>query len=138
MAYDQDLATRVRAALGERRDVIEKAMFGGIAFMVRGHMTVGLVNDDLVVRVDPADNDRLVAEPHARPMDFTGRPMRGWLYVEPEGVRTPRMLTTWIRRALAYTDAKPVGAAGRPRNARPSATTARPRSRPVATRRAQK
>lgn len=113
MPYDETLATRVRRLLASRHDAIEKAMFGGIAFLVRGHMTVGLVNDDLIVRVSPADHERLLEEPHARPMDFTGRPMRGWIYVAPEGVRTPSALTRWVQRALAHTDTKPAGTAGR-------------------------
>lgn len=112
MAYDERLADRVRRVLASRDDVVEKSMFGGIAFMVRGHMTVGLVDDDLVVRVAPADGERLLSEPHARPMDFTGRPMRGWIYVEPAGVSTPAALTRWIGRALDHTDAKPAGTAG--------------------------
>ena len=82
-------------------------MFGGIALMVRGHMTVGLIRDDLVIRVAGADEERLLAEPHARPMDFTGRPMRGWIFVEPEGVRSPAALARWVGRALAQTDSKP-------------------------------
>ena len=120
MAYDERLADRVRALLGDRTDVVEKSMFGGVAFMVRGHMTVGLASDDLVIRVAATDYERLLAEPHARPMDFTGRPMRGWIYVAPEGVTTPAALARWVRRAVAHSDglpAKPAGGA-RARRAR--------------------
>jgi len=74
MAYDEKLAERVRAALANRDDVVEKRMFGGIAFMVRGHMSCGVVASTLMVRLAPADADRLMNAPHVRPMDFTGAP----------------------------------------------------------------
>jgi len=123
MAYDEGLATRVRRLLATRRDVVEKAMFGGLAFLVRGHMTVGLVKDDLIVRVAPGDVEALLDDPHPRPMDFTGRPMRGWLFIEPAGVETASGLRMWVGRALAHTDTKPEGTAGR---ARPPRRTTRP------------
>ena len=82
-------------------------MFGGLAFMARGHMCCGLVRARLMVRVGPNEYERLLAEPHARPMDFTGRPMRGFLYVEPAGGATARALRTWVGRALAFADSLP-------------------------------
>ena len=130
MAYNDALAARVRRLLDGRRDVVEKEMFGGLAFMVRGHMTVGLVNDEVMIRIDPADHDRMLDEPHARPMDFTGRPMRGWLFIEPEGVVTASALKTWVGRALANTDSKAVAS-------RPSTGSASPfHRRPTAATRA--
>ena len=77
-------------------------MFGGLAFMARGHMCCGLVQAKLMVRVDPQAYDRLLQEPHVRPMDFTGRPMRGFLYVEPAGVASAPALRKWIGRGLAF------------------------------------
>ena len=108
MAYDEKLAERVRAALANRDDVVEKRMFGGIAFMVRGHMSCGVVASTLMVRLAPADADRLMNAPHVRPMDFTGRPMRGFLYVDPAGTKTAATLRQWVGRATAYAEAQPV------------------------------
>lgn len=102
MAYDEALAQRVQDALARRRDVEEKRMFGGVAFMVRGHMAVGVNKDHLMVRVAPSDGDRWLSEAHVRPMDFTGKPMRGFLFVDPAGVRTTRAVAKWVERALAF------------------------------------
>ena len=85
MAFDEGLAQRVRSLLDTRTDVDERRMFGGIAFLVAGNMCCGVNEDDLIVRLDPDQADELLAsESGARPMDFTGRPMRGWLFVAPE------------------------------------------------------
>ena len=100
MAYDETLAERIRIALRARDDVSERKMFGGIAFMVRDRMAVGVVRDDLMVRVGPEGNDEALAQPHARPMDFTGKPMRGMVYVAPAGVATDADLARWIDRAV--------------------------------------
>jgi hypothetical protein len=105
--YDEALAERIRTLLRARRDVVEKRMFGGVAFMIRGRMGCGIVGSTLMVRVDPADADRWLRAPHARAMDFTGRPMRGFLFVGPPGVATAAGLRTWVRRAAAWADAQP-------------------------------
>ena len=107
MAYDEQLAIRVRRVLAGRRDIEEKAMFGGLAFMARGHMCCGLVQAKLMVRVDPQAYDRLRQESNVRPMDFTGRPMRGFLYVEPNGIASAPALRKWIGRALAFAESLP-------------------------------
>jgi len=107
MAYDEGLAERLRDALADRDDVAEKRMFGGIAFMVRGHMTVGVVKDDLCARVGPQAFDDALALPGARPMDFTGRPMKGWIFVAPEGVDDAEALDGWVARTLAFTTTLP-------------------------------
>jgi TfoX/Sxy family transcriptional regulator of competence genes len=107
MPFDEKLAGRVRRLLDGRTDVEEKRMFGGLAFMVRGHMSVGLLNSTLMVRVDVADQDELLDEPHARPMDFTGRPMRGFLYVDPPGIASGPALKKWVSRGVAFADSKP-------------------------------
>lgn len=123
MAYDPALAARVRAALGDRSDLVEKHMFGGICFMVRGHMCCGIVGSTLMVRLAPEQADELAEEPHVRPMDFTGRPMRGFLYVDPEGLATARSLRTWVARTVAFAESKPVKAL-KPTAARRVARTA--------------
>ena len=104
MSYDETLANRIRRALERRDDVVEKKMFGGLCFMVAGAMCCGLTKADLMVRVGPAQHDDALAQPHARPMDFTGRPMRGMVFVAPEGVRTDAALERWVARALAFVD----------------------------------
>ena len=107
MSYDETLASRVRRVLASRSDVHEKAMFGGLAFMLGGHMCCGLVQSKLMVRVDPDAYDRLLREPHAKPMDFTGRPMRGFLYVDPAGLASLPALKKWIARAVQCAESKP-------------------------------
>lgn len=97
MAYDEALAERIRQVLAEQDAVSERKMFGGIAFMVGGNMACGVIRDDLMVRVGPDAHDAAVAEPHVRPMDFGHRPMRGMVYVDPDGVRSPDDLARWVR-----------------------------------------
>ena len=86
MAFDEALAARVRKVLGKRRGVVEKKMFGGIAFLLHGNMSVGLHGKELVVRVDPEEGERALSEPNVRRFDLTGRPMKGWLLVGPAGL----------------------------------------------------
>jgi TfoX/Sxy family transcriptional regulator of competence genes len=102
MSYDERIAVRVRALLGKRRDVVERKMFGGLTFMVNGAMCCGVTSEALVVRVGPADYERALAEPHARPMDFTGRPLVGMVYVDPPGYRTAPALSRWVQRGLDF------------------------------------
>ena len=115
MAYDEGLAERIRGILADRHDVSEKRMFGGIAFMVRGHMSVGVVKDDLMVRVGPEAHAELVRQPHARPMDFTGRPMKGFVYVDSPGLEAEVDLEGWVGHGLRYALSLPAraGSAGR-------------------------
>ena len=107
MAYDQGLADRIREALHDRDDIEERKMFGGITFMVAGRMACGVVHDDLMVRVGPDGHEAALAEPHTRPMDFTGRPMRGMVYVEPAGTRSDTDLARWVDRAVNVATAEP-------------------------------
>ena len=102
MAYDEGLAERVRGVLAERTDVAEKRMFGGIAFLLRGRMCVGIVKQDLMVRVGKDAHAELARRPHARPMDFTGRPMQGFLFVGPDGIESDADLETWVGHAVAH------------------------------------
>ncbi|HEX4806149.1 MAG TPA: TfoX/Sxy family protein [Conexibacter sp.] len=108
MAYDEDLAERIRLLLRAERDAVgERKMFGGIAFMVDGHMCVGVIGQDLMARLGEDAADAALDEPHTRPMDFTGRPMRNMVYVAPAGTATDAALRDWIRRALAFVDTLP-------------------------------
>jgi TfoX/Sxy family transcriptional regulator of competence genes len=105
--YDEELAARVRVALGDVSAVTEIKMFGGLCFTVRGHMAVGVMKDGgLLVRVDPED-DRALTEPGAGPMDFTGKPMRGFLLVDPAAVRTQRSLRRWVDRGVTFASSLP-------------------------------
>jgi len=100
--YDEGLAQRIREQLEDRPGLTEKRMFGGIAFLVHGKMAVGIVRDDLMVRVGPDRYEAALAESHVREMDFTGRPMRGMIYVTPEGLAEDDDLRRWLGWGVAY------------------------------------
>ena len=114
MSFDEFLGGRVRTALSARTDVAEKRMFGGLTFMVGGNMCIGIIGDDLMVRVGPEGDAEALSQPHARPMDFTGRPMKGYVYVSPAGVETDEILAAWVERAVAHATALPPKPARRP------------------------
>ena len=107
MAYDKELAARVRKALAPYTGVVEIKMFGGLCFTVRGNMCCGVLNDDLVLRVSPESAARCLTEPHARPMDFTGRPMKNFLYIGPRGCANPRSLKKWLKRGIDFATSLP-------------------------------
>ncbi len=107
MAYDEHLASRIRKALSRHEGLTEKKMFGGISFMIRGNMCCGVVRNDLVVRVGPEQYEEAVMEPHARPMDFTGRPLKGFVYVGPRGHRSDEALAKWLKRGVDLTASLP-------------------------------
>jgi TfoX/Sxy family transcriptional regulator of competence genes len=96
VAYDETLADRVRDGLAQRDGLTERKMFGGIAFMLAGNMAVGIVGDDLMVRLDPADAESALTEEHVRPMDFTGRPMKGMVFVGPDATASDDDLASWV------------------------------------------
>jgi TfoX/Sxy family transcriptional regulator of competence genes len=100
MAYNEKLAERIRAKLAGVRNVKEKKMFGGVAFMVNDKMCVGVDKDDLILRCDPEMTDELLKKKGVRPFDLTGRPMKGWLLVSPDGTNGKSDLDTWITFAL--------------------------------------
>src|SRR3954468_18410354 len=103
MAYDEDLAHRIRELLADERGVIEQRMFGGLAFLIGGNMSVAASGrGGLLVRVDPDDSGALLDKPHVSVMEMRGRLMKGWLRVGDEGVRTKRQLQPWVRRGVAY------------------------------------
>ncbi len=103
MAYDEDLANRLRELLADEDAVTEKKMFGGLAFLVRGNMAVSASrNGGLLARIDPADTEAALARPHVALMEMGGRTMDGWITVAPEGVKTKRQVGAWVGRSLAF------------------------------------
>jgi hypothetical protein len=108
VAYDEGLAARIRQLLAGEPDVTEQPMFGGLAFLVGGNMSVAASGQGgLMVRVDPEETDVLLARPHAEPFEMRGRAMQGWLRIDAEGVRTKRQLEPWVRRGVAYARSLP-------------------------------
>jgi TfoX/Sxy family transcriptional regulator of competence genes len=108
VAYDDDLANRIRELIAGEPDVSEQKMFGGLAFLVGGKMSVVASGQGgLIVRVDPDDTDELLTKPHAQPFVMRGRAMQGWLRVDGKGVRTKRQLEPWVRRGVAYARSLP-------------------------------
>lgn len=103
MAYDEGSAQRIRETLASYADVSERKMFGGLAFMLNGHMTLGLNNEDLMVRVGPDKHEEALNQAHARKMDFTGRPMKGYVFVAPEGYAEDADLLAWVNGASEFT-----------------------------------
>ncbi len=103
MAYDEYLANRIRELVGLEEGLTEKRMFGGLAFLINGNMSVAASGQGgLLVRTAPEDSDKLATKPHAGPMVMRGRPMQGWLRVAPEGLRTKRDLERWVKRGVRY------------------------------------
>jgi hypothetical protein len=107
MAFNENLAGRIRSALGDQAGLTEKKMFGGIAFMLHGNMVCGVTRDDLMVRVGPQRHDEALARPHARPMDFTGRAMKGMVFVGRDGYAADGDLRSWIDLALSHAGSLP-------------------------------
>ena len=107
MPYNEELASRVRVALGSLSGLTEKKMFGGLAFMLHGNMCVSVTKDDLIVRVATEEHENLLALPHARPMDFTGRPMKGFVFVGLEGTQEAESLKEWVGRGVGFAQSLP-------------------------------
>jgi TfoX/Sxy family transcriptional regulator of competence genes len=108
VAYDEELANRIRELLEGEADLSERKMFGGLAFLINGHMAVAASgHGGALVRVDPADSARLLATTAAQPMEMRGRSMRGWLRVAPDDLRTKRQLAAWVNRGAAYARSLP-------------------------------
>lgn len=101
MAYNLKLAERIRSQL-DGIPVVEKKMFGGVGFLLNGNLACGVNKDDLIVRVDPEKHTALLKKPHARPFDMTGRPMKGWLLVEADGVKTEKQLSAWVKEGVEF------------------------------------
>ena len=102
MAYSESLAGRLRNVLARRRGIVEKRMFGGVAFLLDGNMAVGVWKDSLVARVGPDEAETALREPHVSEFDVTGRPMKGWVLVGPDGVGNERSLAEWVERTMAF------------------------------------
>ena len=107
MAYDEGLAHRVRDVLSERQDISEKKMFGGLSFLLQGNMAVGVIGEELIVRVGPHDYEEALDHNDARPFDFTGRAMSGWVVVGPEGTEDDDDLAVWVMRGVGFAGSLP-------------------------------
>lgn len=107
MAYDEGLAERIRDLLAPRSDLTERKMFGGIAFMIGGNMAVGVIGENLMVRLDPGDAEKALAEPNTHPMDFTGRPMKNMIYVGPAGTSDDEALASWVDAGAGFAASLP-------------------------------
>jgi TfoX/Sxy family transcriptional regulator of competence genes len=108
VAYDEELAHRIRELVADEAGLTEQKMFGGLAFLINGNMSVAASGQGgLLLRVDPEETQALVAEEHAQPFVMRGRQMDGWLRVDSEGVRTKRQLERWVRRGVGYARSLP-------------------------------
>ncbi len=107
MAFDEGLAIRVREILERNQEAREQRMFGGLCFLLGGNMCCGIVGETLMVRVGPEAYEEALARPHAREMDFTGRPLRGMVYVDPEGIAEDRDLESWIQAGVSFAGSLP-------------------------------
>ncbi len=110
MAYDEQLAQRIRGLLTAFPEVAERKMFGGLAFLLRGNMCCGVVGEELMVRVGRESYEAALYEPHAREMDFTGRPLRGFVYVSATGLVSHGDLRAWVERGARYAESLPAKA----------------------------
>jgi TfoX/Sxy family transcriptional regulator of competence genes len=115
MAYDEGLAQRIRELLEDDPRVAEKKMFGGVAFLVDGHMACGIIRDELMVRVGPEAHAEAIAQPYARPMDFTKRPMRGFVQVTSAGFEADADLASWVARGVDFAGSRRSAPAPRPK-----------------------
>ncbi len=107
MAFDEGLAERIREALRMRAGISERKMFGGLAFMLQGHMFVGILGDTLMARVGPNDYAEVLRKPWVRKMDFTGRPMKGYVFVDPAGFESDAALEGWVARCIRFAESLP-------------------------------
>ena len=102
MAYDEKLAERIRERLSELPNISEKEMMGGLSFLYNGKMCVGIIKNEMMCRIDPDAHDMAVERPGCRIMDFTGRPMKGWIMIDESGMKSKKDFDHWIELALAY------------------------------------
>ena len=107
MAYDETLAERIRSLVTRRKGISEKRMFGGLCFLVNGNMCCGVEKDRLMVRVGPERYDAALSRKHSRPMDFTGRPLKGFVYVSRPGIDSKAKLGSWIDMAVDFAKSLP-------------------------------
>src|SRR6202453_2263174 len=107
MAFDEILAARIRHALARKKGIEDKKMFGGICFMLNGNMLVGVWKDSLIVRLGENQGQEALLEPHVKPFDITGKPMKNWVLVKPEGIKDDEQLKGWIQRAVKFVGKMP-------------------------------
>src|ERR1700730_1476358 len=107
MAFDETLAQRIRDALARRKNIEERKMFGCICFLLNGNTLVGVWKDSLIARLGPDEGEDALLEPHVKAFDITGRPMKNWILVEPEGVEDEDQLKGWIERAVKFVEKLP-------------------------------
>lgn len=107
MAYDEGLAERIREILGDDPDIKEQKMFGGLAFMLNGNMACGLTKEEFIVRVGPANYEEVLGKPHAHKMEFTGRPMKGFIAVDADGYEDDKDLVRWVKQGVDYARSLP-------------------------------
>lgn len=107
MPFSESLAGRIRDALASKRNIEEKKMFGGVGFLMNGNMLVGIWKVSLIVRLGPDAYDDAILEPHVREFDITGKPMKGWVMVEPDGIENDQQLADWIERATKFVTSLP-------------------------------
>ena len=100
MAYDEKLADKIRKLLKKKKEITEKEMFGGIAFLLKGKMCCGVIKNDLVIRTGKEHYEKALTKPYTRPMDFTGRAMKGFVYVSPRGYKTEKILSQWVNLSI--------------------------------------
>ncbi|HXQ34902.1 MAG TPA: TfoX/Sxy family protein [Anaerolineales bacterium] len=106
MAYSLKLAERIRSEL-DGTPFVEKNMFGGIGFLLNGNLACGVNKDNMIVRVDPEKQNLLLKKPHAKPFDLTGKPMKGWMLVEADGVKTGKQLSAWVKEGMEFASTLP-------------------------------
>jgi TfoX/Sxy family transcriptional regulator of competence genes len=106
MPYDQRLADQIRKAL-PKSSIVEKEMFGGLSFLVRGNMACGVIGKEMMVRIGPEGHAAALSEPHVRPFDMTGRPMKGWIVVRAAGLKDDAAVARWAKRGLTYARSLP-------------------------------
>jgi hypothetical protein len=107
MAFDDKLADRIRKQLEQQDGVVEKRMFGGLAFLLNGNMCCGVHGQEMIVRLDPAETDAALRKPHTRIFDMTGRPMKGWILVRADGLKTAAALRQWVNVGVMYAQSLP-------------------------------
>ena len=107
MALNETLAARIRKHTGKRSGLVEKKMFGGLAFLLKGNMSVGVHGDEMIVRIDPVETDAALKQKHVRIFDITGKPMKGWILVDAKGLADDKSLAKWIDTGVAYAQSLP-------------------------------
>ena len=107
MAFNENLAARIRSHIGKRTGLVEKKMFGGLAFLLKGNMSVGVHGDEMIVRIDPVATDAALKQKHVRIFDITGKPMKGWILVDAKGLTDEKSLAKWVDTGVAYAQSLP-------------------------------